>query len=105
MNIKITIHINIGNNMSRDLCIINNISINIIICIEIIINISILISINILNFKISKYFNTSSTYDWLVNADISAFTLDHVFVNAEISAFTNLHTVVICVNAEIPKGI
>ena len=54
------------------------------------------------NFKISKYFNTSFTYDGLVNADISAFTLDHVFVNAEISAFTNLHTAVICVNAEIP---
>ena len=77
MNIKITIHINIGNSMSSDPCIINNISINIIICIEIIINISILISINILNFKISKYFNTSSTYDGLVNAHNSAFTNIH----------------------------
>ena len=29
MNIKITMNINIGNNMSSDLCIINNVTINI----------------------------------------------------------------------------
>ena len=40
-----------------------------------------------------------------VNAELSAFTLNHFLwpsVNAEISAFPNLHTAVIYVNAEIP---
>ena len=70
----------------------------------------------VLNFKISKYFNTSSTYVRLVNAhnyafakkclranaEITVFTLDRIFVDAEISAFPKLHTAVIYVNTEIP---
>ena len=36
-----------------------------------------------------------------MNAEIIAFTLDHIFVNTEISAFPNLNTSVIFVNAEI----
>ena len=74
----------------------------------------------VFNFKISKYFNNSSTYVRLVNghnyafgkkclranteitafsldriyvnAEITTFTLGHIFVNAEISAFMNLNT-------------
>ena len=83
----------------------------------------------VLNFKISKYFNNSSTYVRLVNAhnyafakkclranaeitvfsldhiyvnaEITAFTLDHIFVNAEIYTFPNLDTSIIFVNADI----
>ena len=83
----------------------------------------------VLNFNMSKYFNTSSTYVWLVhahnyaftnkclrvnaeitafaldriyvNAEITAFTIDHMFVNAEISAFPDLNTLDIFVNSDI----